>query len=78
MSEQMQVHYADPLELIPYSNNPRINDYAVKKVMGSIEDTKLRWVIVMLFLICASASNVRVVVRTSPSRLAPTEISITV
>ena len=29
---------ADPLDLIPYENNPRINDYAVKKVLESIKE----------------------------------------
>ena len=33
VKEAMQVLYADPLELIPYENNPRVNDYAVKKVL---------------------------------------------
>lgn len=35
--EQLQVQYIDPLELKPYENNPRVNDYAVKKVMESIK-----------------------------------------
>lgn len=30
--------YCDPLDLIPYENNPRINDYAVKKVLESIKE----------------------------------------
>lgn len=34
--EDMQVLYCDPLDLVPYENNPRVNDYAVKKVMESI------------------------------------------
>lgn len=34
----MKVLYADPLDLIPYENNPRINDYAVKKVLESIKE----------------------------------------
>lgn len=34
--KDLQVKYIDPLDLIPYENNPRINDYAVKKVMESI------------------------------------------
>jgi Predicted transcriptional regulators len=34
----MQVLYGDPLELIPYENNPRVNDYAVKKVLESIKE----------------------------------------
>lgn len=29
--KDLQVKYTDPLDLIPYENNPRINDYAVKK-----------------------------------------------
>lgn len=37
-NEQMQVQYGDPLDLIPYEKNPRINDYAVKKVMESIKE----------------------------------------
>lgn len=41
-TEAMQVLYADPLDLIPYENNPRINDYAVKKVLGSIEEFGFR------------------------------------
>lgn len=36
--EDMKVLYADPLDLIPYENNPRINDYAVKKVLESIKE----------------------------------------
>jgi len=36
--KDMQVLYGDPLELIPYENNPRVNDYAVKKVMESIKE----------------------------------------
>lgn len=27
--KDLQVKYTDPLDLIPYENNPRINDYAV-------------------------------------------------
>lgn len=38
----MQVLYADPLELIPYENNPRVNDYAVKKVLESIKEFGFR------------------------------------
>jgi ParB-like chromosome segregation protein Spo0J len=30
--------YEDPLNLIPYENNPRVNGYAVKKVMESIKE----------------------------------------
>jgi ParB-like chromosome segregation protein Spo0J len=33
-----EVKYIDPLELKPYENNPRVNDYAVKKVLASIEE----------------------------------------
>lgn len=33
-----EVRYIDPLELKPYENNPRVNDYAVKKVLASIEE----------------------------------------
>lgn len=36
--KDLQVKYTDPLDLIPYENNPRINDYAVKKVMDSIKE----------------------------------------
>lgn len=36
--EDMKVLYADPLDIIPYENNPRINDYAVKKVLESIKE----------------------------------------
>ena len=35
---KMQIRYGDPLDLIPYSNNPRVNDYAVKKVLESIKE----------------------------------------
>ena len=35
---KMQIKYGDPLDLIPYSNNPRVNDYAVKKVLESIKE----------------------------------------
>lgn len=34
----MQINYEDPLNLIPYENNPRVNGYAVKKVMESIKE----------------------------------------
>ena len=34
---KQEIKYGDPLDLIPYSNNPRINDYAVKKVLESIK-----------------------------------------
>ena len=33
-----EVKYCDPLDLKPYKKNPRINDYAVKKVLASIEE----------------------------------------
>lgn len=35
---KQEIMYCDPLELIPYENNPRINDYAVKKVLESIKE----------------------------------------
>ena len=38
IKEDMKVLYGDPLDLIPYENNPRINDYAVKKVLESIKE----------------------------------------
>ena len=38
MDNQHNVKYADPLELKPYENNPRVNDYAVKKVLASLEE----------------------------------------
>ena len=38
MDNQHNVRYADPLALKPYENNPRVNDYAVKKVLASIEE----------------------------------------
>lgn len=36
--EKHNVLYGDPLDLIPYEKNPRINDYAVKKVLESIKE----------------------------------------
>lgn len=42
METKQQILYTDPLDLIPYENNPRINDYAVKKVMESIEEFGFR------------------------------------
>mgnify|MGYP003312426855 CR=1 FL=1 len=42
VKEDMQVLYADPLDLIPYENNPRGNDYAVKKVLESIKEFGFR------------------------------------
>ena len=38
MDNKHNVKYADPLALKPYENNPRVNDYAVKKVFASIEE----------------------------------------
>lgn len=38
MANKHDVKYADPLALKPYENNPRVNDYAVKKVLASIEE----------------------------------------
>lgn len=38
MNNKHNVKYADPLALKPYENNPRVNDYAVKKVLASIEE----------------------------------------
>lgn len=40
--ERQNLQYGDPLELIPYSNNARINDYAVKKVLESIKEFGFR------------------------------------
>lgn len=40
--KDLQVKYTDPLDLIPYENNPRINDYAVKKVLESIKEFGFR------------------------------------
>lgn len=37
-NSELKVQYIDPLELKPYENNPRVNDYAVKKVMESIKE----------------------------------------
>lgn len=42
VKEAMQVLYTDPLELIPYENNPRVNDYAVKRVLESIKEFGFR------------------------------------
>lgn len=39
---KQELKYCDPLDLIPYENNPRINDYAVKKVLESIEEFGFR------------------------------------
>lgn len=38
MEKELTVLYGDPLDLIPYEGNPRVNDYAVKKVMESIKE----------------------------------------
>ena len=38
MDNKHNVKYADPLALKPYENNPRVNDYAVKKVLASLEE----------------------------------------
>lgn len=40
--EREKLQYIDPLELIPYENNPRVNDYAVKKVLESIKEFGFR------------------------------------
>ena len=40
--KRQELQYTDPLELIPYGNNPRINDYAVKKVLESIKEFGFR------------------------------------
>lgn len=34
---KQKILYCNPLDLVPYDNNPRLNDYAVKKVLNSIE-----------------------------------------
>ena len=39
---KQEIKYCDPLDLIPYENNPRINDYAVKKVLESIKEFGFR------------------------------------
>lgn len=38
MEYRHEIRWGDPLELKPYENNPRVNDYAVKKVLASIEE----------------------------------------
>lgn len=38
MGTRHKVKYCDPLDLKPYENNPRVNDYAVKKVLASLEE----------------------------------------
>lgn len=35
---KQEIKYCDPLDLIPYGNNPRVNDYAVKRVLESIKE----------------------------------------
>ena len=40
--ERQQIQYRDPLDLFPYENNPRLNDYAVKKVLESIKEFGFR------------------------------------
>ena len=40
--ERQKLQYTDPLNLIPYENNPRINDYAVKRVLESIKEFGFR------------------------------------
>lgn len=37
-----EIKYCHPLDLIPYENNPRVNDYAVKKVQESIKEFGFR------------------------------------
>ena len=39
---KQEIRYCDPLDLIPYENNPRVNDYAVKKVLESIKEFGFR------------------------------------
>lgn len=38
MESKHKVSYCNPLDLKPYEKNPRINDYAVKRVLTSIEE----------------------------------------
>lgn len=38
MESKHKVSYCNPLDLKPYEKNPRINDYAVKRVLISIEE----------------------------------------
>lgn len=38
MEHRHEIKLADPLDLKPYENNPRVNDYAVKKVLASMEE----------------------------------------
>jgi site-specific DNA-methyltransferase (adenine-specific) len=39
---KQEIKYCGPLDLIPYENNPRVNDYAVKKVLESIKEFGFR------------------------------------
>lgn len=39
---KQELKYCDPLDLIPYERNPRVNDYAVKKVLESIKEFGFR------------------------------------
>lgn len=39
---KQEIKYCDPLDLIPYENNPRVNDYAVKRVLESIKEFGFR------------------------------------
>ena len=39
---RQEIKYCDPLDLIPYENNPRVNDYAVKRVLESIKEFGFR------------------------------------
>lgn len=39
---KQELKYCDPLDLIPYEHNPRVNDYAVKKVLESIKEFGFR------------------------------------
>ena len=34
---EKELKYIDPVELIPYENNPRINDFAVRKLLPNVE-----------------------------------------
>lgn len=40
--KRQELKYCDPLDLIPYLNNPRVNDYAVKRVLESIKEFGFR------------------------------------
>ena len=39
---RQELQYCNPLDLIPYENNPRINDYAVKRVLESLKEFGFR------------------------------------